>query len=38
MKAAVDEHEEWIQGETLAVAIDGEIDSVSELAIQLEKV
>ena len=38
MKAAVDENKEWIQGETLAVSLEGEVHSGNELAIQLEKV
>ncbi|HSN86552.1 MAG TPA: DUF5915 domain-containing protein, partial [Thermoanaerobaculia bacterium] len=36
MKAAVDAHQEWIQGETLAVRIDGA--EASELRIQIDKV
>ena len=43
MKAAIDEHEEWIRGETLAISIAGEVaeaagDSVNEPSVQLEKV
>jgi isoleucyl-tRNA synthetase len=36
MKAAVDAHQEWIQGETLAIRIDGA--EASELRIQIDKV
>jgi len=38
MKAAIDENSEWIQGETLAVSLEGEIHSGNELAIQLDKI